>query len=360
MSDRPVNEMTQSDAGGSLFHPVVVGRRILSGNLALAPMAGATDGVFRAICREQGASLTCTELVSARGIRHDPGWIRSWRYLAITPAEQPVAIQLFGADPEDFDYAVRAVLEHPVLSAAFAIDINMGCPVPKVVGTGAGSALMRDLPLAARVIQAAVAAAAGYGVPVTVKFRTGWDAVTADTPAFARMAEQSGAAMLMVHARTRDMMYAGKADWSVITRVKSAVSVPVFGNGDVRDGPSAVAMLRQTGADGVAIGRGALGNPWVFSHAASAMRGNPPFPLPDVAARAQTALREVRARAAVLGEARGVLESRKSLLWYLHGTPHAAEIRRRAAVVESLKEVERLLTDWESSFFDKNGAVHFT
>jgi|LSQX01.3.fsa_nt_gb nifR3 family TIM-barrel protein len=360
MTDHPYNEMPRSDDNQSLFRPVAVGGRGLPGNLALAPMAGATDGVFRAICREQGASLTCTELVSARGIRHDPGWARSWRYLAITPAEQPVAIQLFGADPDDFDYAVRAVLEHPVLSSAFAIDINMGCPVPKVVGTGAGSALMRDLPLAARVIRSAVAAASGYEVPVTVKFRTGWDAATADTPAFARMAEQSGAAMLMVHARTRDMMYAGQADWSVIARVKAAVSVPVFGNGDVRDGPSAVAMLRETGADGAAIGRGALGNPWVFAHAAAALRGEAPLPPPDVAARAQTALREVRERAANLGEARGVRESRKSLLWYLHGTPRAAETRRRAAVVESLKEVERLLADWESSFFDKNGAVHFT
>jgi nifR3 family TIM-barrel protein len=273
----------------------------------------------------------------------------------ITPPEQPVAIQLFGADPGDFDYAVRAVLEHPVLSSAFAIDINMGCPVPKVVGTGAGSALMRDLPLAARVIRSAVAAASGYGVPVTVKFRTGWDAATADTPAFARMAEQSGAAMLMVHARTRDMMYAGQADWSVIARVKAAVSVPVFGNGDVRDGPSAVAMLRETGADGAAIGRGALGNPWVFTQVAAALRGDAPIPLPDVAARAQTALREVRDRTAMLGEAYGVRESRKSLLWYLHGTPHAAEIRRRAAVVETLKEVERCWRIGNLPFSTKTG-----
>lgn len=336
-----------------VFHPIRVGSRTMPGNLALAPMAGATDGAFRALCREQGASMTCTELVSARGIRHDPGLRRSWRYLAITPAEQPVAIQLFGADPDDFDYAVRAVLEHPVLSAAFAIDINMGCPVPKVAGAGAGAALMRDLPLASRILRSASAAASGYGVPVTVKFRTGWDAASADTPAFARMAEQSGAALLTVHARTRDQMYAGRADWSVIAAVKAAVSVPVLGNGDVRDPASAAAMLRETGADGLAVGRAALGDPWIFARIAAALRGEPMPPPPGIAERAAAALREIDARIALHGEGQALRESRKSLLWYLHGTPHSAELRRRASEVADRASAAALLEDWKSSVFDK-------
>ncbi len=343
---------TSKEAAGAaagLHRPIRVGPRRLAGNLALAPMAGATDGVFRAICREQGADLTCTELVSARGIRHDPQLLRSWRYLEISPAEQPVAIQLFGADPADFDYAIRVLLEHPVLSAAFAIDLNMGCPVHKVVTTGAGCALMRDLPLASRIVRTAVAAAAGYHVPVTVKFRTGWDANTADTPAFARMAEQSGARMITLHARTRAQLYGGRADWDVITRVKQAVTVPVFGNGDVRDAAGAVAMLRQTGADGVAVGRGALGKPWVFAQMAAALAGLAPPPLPSAAERAATVWREVRSRVARLGDERGIRESRKSLLWYLHGTPHVTALRRRAATVRSVAEVKTLLADWQAS-----------
>ncbi len=342
------------DSSASLFHPVRIGPRTLPGNLALAPMAGATDAVFRRICRERGASLVCTELVSARGIVHDPGLVRSWRYLAISPEEAPVAIQLFGSDPDDFDYAIHVILEHPVLSGAFAIDLNMGCPVPKVVGTGGGSALMRDLPLAARVIRAAVAAAELYGVPVTVKFRTGWDAASANTPAFARMAEDSGASMLMVHARTRDMMYAGRADWSVIAAVKAAVRVPVFGNGDVTGPESAVDLMRRTGADGIAIGRAALGDPWIFGRVAAALRGESVPPPPGIPERAVLALREVEERAAAAGEATAVRESRKSLLWCLRGTPHSSDLRRRASEVADLADVRAVLAEWESSDLYKN------
>ena len=330
----------------SLFHQVRVGGRTLPGNLALAPMAGATDAAFRRICREQGASLVCTELVSARGIRHDPGFVRSWKYLEISPEESPAAIQLFGADPSDFDYAIHRILEHPVLSGAFAIDINMGCPVPKVVGTGGGSALMRDLPLASRVIRAAVRAASPFGVPVTVKFRTGWDASTSDTPAFARMAEDSGAAMLTIHARTRDMMYSGHADWSVIRAVKSAVGIPVFGNGDVRDAESAVEMLLSTGADGAAIGRAALGDPWIFARMSAAMQGLPVPPLPEVPVRAAMALRELAERVGRYGEDRAVREMRKSFLWYLRGVPHSSVLRRSAAEVSTYKEAADLMAEW--------------
>lgn len=333
----------------SVFHPICVGSRTLPGNLALAPMAGATDAVFRRICREQGASLVCTELVSARGIRHDPGLVRSWKYLEILPGESPAAIQLFGADPTDFDYAIHAILEHPLLCGAFAIDINMGCPVPKVVSTGGGSALMRDLPLASRILRASVRAASSFGVPVTVKFRTGWDARTADTPAFARMAEDSGAAMLTVHARTRDMMYSGQADWSVVRAVKSAVGIPVFGNGDVRDAQSAVDMLLQTGADGAAIGRAALGDPWIFARASAAMKGLPVPPLPEVSVRAAAALRELAERAVKYGEDRAVREMRKSFLWYLRGAPHSADLRRRAAEVSTVKEAADLMSGWVSA-----------
>ncbi len=350
MSHTPGLKREAAAGTAGVRRPIPVGARLLPGNLALAPMAGATDGVFRAICREQGADLTCTELVSARGIRHDPHLLRSWRYLAISPAEQPVAIQLFGADPADFDYAIRAILEHPVLAAAFAIDINMGCPVNKVVTTGAGCALMRDVPRAERVLRAAVAAASGYGVPVTVKFRTGWDHATADTATFARMAEQSGAALITLHARTRDQMYGGRADWEVITRVKQAVTVPVLGNGDVRDAADAVAMMRQTGVDGVAVGRGALGRPWVFAQMAAAMAAQEPPPTPEIASRVALVRREIRERMAVMGGERGIRESRKSLLWYLYGTPHATALRRRAGTVRTMEDVTALLADWQAAF----------
>ena len=337
-----------------LFHPIRIGARVLPGNLALAPMAGATDPAFRRICREQGASLVCTELVSARGIRHDPGLARSWRYLEISPAESPVSIQLFGADPSDFDYAVHVILEHPVLSGLFAIDINMGCPVPKVVRAGGGCALMREPLLAARVIASAVRAA-GSGaspVPVTVKFRTGWDSASADTPAFARMVQESGADALTIHARTGVMMYAGKADWDVITAVKGAVHIPVFGNGDADSGAACSAMLRQTGADGVAIGRAALGNPWIFTEASAAMRGEAAPPQPGIQARAAMVLRELSERIPRMGEVRAVREMRKSILWYMKGTPHASALRHRAAEATTGEEVRALMAEWQETAAD--------
>ena len=240
-------------------------------------MAGTSDLTFRTICHELGASLGCTELVTARGIRYDPTLLKSYRYLEIDPErEGPAAIQLFGYEPGDFEAAIPLILEHPRLSAAFSIDLNMGCPVNKVVKTGAGSALMKDLPLAASILDASVRAASPYHVPVTVKFRKGWDETTVNCVSFAAMCRDHGASAVTVHARTRDQMYSGAADWEAIAAVVSVLKgsgVPVFGNGDVKSGGDAVRMLATTGADGVMIGRAAQGNPWIFASVKALLMG---------------------------------------------------------------------------------------
>lgn len=239
-----------------LLHPVTIGGVVLPGNLALAPMAGATDLPFRLLCRGLGADLVCTELASARGMRHDPDLRRTWRFLEIDPAEAPVAIQFFGSDPEDLADAVRVAQQHPVLSRCTFFDLNMGCPVLKVVKAGDGSALMKDVRMAAAAVRAMVAVS---DRPVTVKTRSGWDASSVNAVEVARACEAEGAAMVAVHARTRDQMYAGEADWRVVAHVKEAVGIPVFGNGDVRTADDACRLLRATGCDGVMIGRAALG-----------------------------------------------------------------------------------------------------
>ena len=237
----------------------------MDSNLALAPIAGTTSWPFRLICQGQGASWAVTELVSAGGIRYDPELRRQYRYLAIDPRERRAAIQLFSAKAEDVDYAVRHILERPNLNRTAFIDLNFGCPVKKVVKTGAGSALLDTPALAVDLCRAAVLAAENYGKQVTVKIRSGCKEKMKDITAFVRQIEAVGIAAIVVHPRLAVQMYGGRADWNVIREVKEAVSIPVIGNGDLISPQSVQKMADFTGADGFMIGRAARGNPWIFS-----------------------------------------------------------------------------------------------
>jgi len=327
-----------------------IGNRELCGNAALAPMAGTSDVTFRTLCHEQGAALSCTELVTARGIRFNPNLAKCFRYLEIDPEhEGPAAIQLFGYDPGDFASAIPIILEHPLLGKAAFLDINMGCPVAKVVKTGAGSALMSDLPLAASILETSVRAAAPYHVPVTVKFRKGWDDTKVNAVEFARMCRDYGAAAVTIHGRTREQMYQGQADWECIAQVAGALrgsGIPVFGNGDVRDGAGACRMLDETGVDGVMIGRAAQGNPWIFAEVRAALRGEsaPPEPAPEEVA--DMIRRHLSGLCARLGEPVAVREMRTQLAFYLRGKRHAAAYKVRAMDALTYDEVDGLLTEW--------------
>lgn len=355
----------------SYLHPLRIGPIELANNLALAPMAGTTDLVYRVICHELGAGLVVTELVSARGICHDPDLSRSWRYLEIDPArEGPVAIQLFGADPADFAMAIERIHRDPLLGQCSMIDLNMGCPVTKVTRGGEGSALMKDLPLAGRIIEACVRtleriATAGADVavptsngsaakPVTVKFRKGWDEQSINAVDFARLCETSGAAAIAVHARTRDQYYSGQADWSVIGDVKQAVRIPVYGNGDINSPDAARRLIDQTGVDGLMIGRAALGNPWIFAQLTSSLAV--PADLVDKTVslwqkpgrpeQAALIVRQARELTDRLREGTAIPEMRKQLAAYLRGSRDAAHWKNLAMQAKSLAEVQAVLEQW--------------
>ena len=303
----------------------------------LAPMAGYTDRTFRALCRSFGCDLAYTEMVSAKGLHFLNA--RTELLLPIAADEPPAAVQLFGSDPaimgEQAERLCDLAGDRLVL-----IDLNMGCPAQKIVKNGDGCALMRNLPLAARVIEQAVRHSR---VPVTVKFRKGWDAAHENAAAFARMAEQSGAAALTVHGRTREQQYGGRADLACIAAVKHAVSITVIGNGDVRSGADAQRMLSETGCDGVMIGRGALGNPFVFAEVQAALGGLPYTP-PDRRARMELALKHAELTYEEKGE-NGLVELRKHLPFYFAGFPGAARLRIAANNVKTLPELRRLLLD---------------
>jgi nifR3 family TIM-barrel protein len=332
----------------ALFHPLQIGSVYLNNNLALAPMAGTTDLVFRSICRRYGAALTVTELVSARGIVHDPDLRHNWRFLALDPDDTPVAIQLFGHDPDDFRQAITIIQAHPILSRCSLIDLNMGCPVRKVVQTGAGSALMQTPDLAERIVAAAVKTAAGFGCPVTVKCRSGWDAQHVNAASFAARCASVGAAAITVHARTRDQMYGGQADWTVLAAVKAAVPVPVFGNGDVRTAADARRMLLETGVDGVMVGRASLGRPWIFRQILQE-RDNPDQPQagePDFDEQSAVIKAHYQGLTNYLGEATALREMRRHLAAYFRGSRQAAVLRARAAQLSSGLDLLDVLEEW--------------
>ncbi len=308
-----------------------IGSVTLAGRMVLAPMAGVTDRAFRQICREQGAALTVTEMVSAKALTY--GDKKTPGLLALGVDEHPAAAQIFGHEPETMAEGAKIARE---ISGCDIIDINMGCPAPKIAGNGDGSALMRDPALAARVIEAVANA---VDEPVTVKFRKGWDEKSVNCVEFARMAEQAGAAAIAVHGRTRAQQYSGNADWDAIAAVKRAVSIPVIANGDVAVPEDAVRILRHTGADAVMVGRGALGDPWIFARANALLETGICPPLPPFAERIDTAVRQIELAAAYKGERVAMLEARRHVNWYLKGQSGLKAFKMRICALERLEEL---------------------
>lgn len=303
--------------------------------MVLAPMAGVTDFAFRRICREQGAALTTTEMVSAKALVYKDEKTKALMY--IPGDEHPCAVQLFGHEPEVMAEAAAMALE---LSGADILDINMGCPVGKVVKSGDGSALMRDAELAGRIIESVRRA---IDKPVTVKFRKGWDGGNVNAVEFAKVCEQAGASAIAVHGRTRVQMYSGHADWDIIREVKKAVNIPVTANGDIFSGADAAHILRYTGCDLCMVGRGSFGNPWLFAQANAAIAGEAEPELPPLAERMDTGVRQVELLAERAGERAACLEARHQLPWYLHGVPYAAYYRNQLVHVETLDDIRGIV-----------------
>jgi len=313
---------------------LTIGNVTLDGNIILAPMAGVTDLPFRLLCKEQGADLICTEMVSAKGIFYNNK--NTEDLLRIDDRERPVSLQLFGSDPDIISEMAKKIEDHNF----DILDINMGCPVPKVVNNGEGSALLNNIPLAAKIIEKTAKA---IKKPVTVKFRKGFQRGEVQAVEMAKAAEAAGAAAVAVHGRTREEYYSGKADWDVIAAVKDAVSIPVIGNGDVFSPIDAENMMKYTGCDGVMIGRGAQGNPWIFHQIKTYFETGVLEEKPDFDTVCEMILRHARMQAEWKGEKRGILEMRTHVAWYTAGYPHSSSLRRQMNQVESYGELEELL-----------------
>ena len=313
---------------------VKIGGVELGGNLTLGPMAGVTDFAFRGVCHALGAALTTTEMVSARALcYHDE---KTKELLYIPPDEHPSAAQIFGHEPEVMAEAAQMALE---ISGADILDINMGCPVGKIVKSGDGSALMKTPELAAKIVESVKKA---VSVPVTVKFRKGWDNGSANAVEFAKLMEQAGADAAAVHGRTRAQMYAGRADWDIIREVRRAVHIPLIANGDVFTPEDAAHILRYTGCELAMIGRGSFGNPWLFTRGQATIDGQEIPELPPLGERIELAENQIVTLASRLGEHRACMEARHQLPWYLHGIPHSAVYRQELVQVNTLEDIHRV------------------
>lgn len=312
-----------------------IGSLKLANNVIAAPMAGVTDRAYRIIAREQGCGLAVTEMVSDLALLFaNP---RTYRMLDFRGEREPLSVQIFGSNPETMAKAAAIVVER----GANIVDINMGCPTPKIVKNNEGSALMREPQLAAKITESVVKAVPA--VPVTVKFRKGWDEHSVNAVEFARRMEESGAAAVAVHGRTRSQFYSGKADWEIIKKVKEALRIPVIGNGDIWSAQDAARMLGVTGCDGIMVGRGAMGNPWLFREITHFLKTGEVLTGPNPEERIQTAIRHLALMVESKGEQVAVFEMRKHAAWYTKGLRGAARIREIINKTQSRKEIEEVL-----------------
>lgn len=322
-----------------------IGNVTLENNLVLGPMAGVTDLPFRLLCKEQGAGLLCMEMVSAKGIYYNNK--NTEQLLTIDEREHPVSLQLFGSDPEIMSEMAKKIEERPF----DILDINMGCPVPKVVNNGDGSALMKNPVLAGKIIEKTARA---IKKPVTVKIRKGFDDAHINAVEMAKVAEASGAAAIAVHGRTREQYYSGRADWDIIRQVKEAVKIPVIGNGDILTPEDAIRIEEQTGCDGFMIARGAQGNPWIFAQILHYFKTGEHLPKPTAEEMVQMMLRHAKMQLAFKGDYTGIREIRKHAAWYTAGYPNAARLRSAINEVESYEQLEELFGRF-LTYNEKNG-----
>ena len=306
------------------------------GMLYLAPMAGGTDWAFRTVCAGLGADITVTEMVSSRALVYQDK--KSTALLRKNPGS-PCGAQIFGNDPEVMARGAALAVE---ISGCDFIDINMGCPMAKVVGNGDGSALMKDIPLAARIVEAVVKA---VEVPVTVKCRLGWDKGSVNVLELSRAVEAAGASAIAIHGRTKTMLYSGRADWDTIGLVKRELSIPVIANGDIMSGEEAARCLKRTGADGLMIGRAAFGDPWIFEEIRAALAGKPIPPRPPLARRIDTAVKQLELAREDKGEHIACLEARKHLAWYLRGVPYSNFYKDQISHISTMEDVYRIAQD---------------